>query len=191
MRRYFKIRAATAADIPALQKLIERSGIGLSAGFYTPEQAHAVTREVFGVDTQLIRDGTYFAIEDEARIVACGGWSKRSTPYGGDKHKAAPDRLLDPATEPAKIRAFFVDPGMERRGLGSMLMQHCTEHALSAGFTSLELTATMPGVPLYMAHGFVPVHGLSLSLAEGQVVVPLTLMRKAIAKKPMADPFPA
>ncbi|MET0580402.1 MAG: hypothetical protein ABWZ08_00330, partial [Pseudoxanthomonas sp.] len=91
MRTKFKIRAATAADIPVLQKLIERSGIALSAGFYTPEQAHAVTREVFGVDTQLIRDGTYFAIEDETRIVACGGWSKRSTPYGGDKHKAAPD----------------------------------------------------------------------------------------------------
>ena len=180
MRTSFTIRAATPADIPVLQKLIERSGIGLSAGFYTAEQAHAVTREVFGVDTQLIRDGTYFAIEDDTRIVACGGWSKRSTPYGGDQHKAAPDRLLDPATEPAKIRAFFVDPGMERRGLGSLLMRHCTGHALAAGFTSLELTATMPGVPLYKAHGFVPVHDLSLSLGGGRVAVPLTLMRKAI-----------
>ena len=167
-----------------LQKLIERSGIGLSAGFYTPEQAQAVTREVFGVDTQLVRDGTYFAIEDgagvAARIVACGGWSKRSTPYGGDQHKAAPDRLLDPATEAAKIRAFFVDPGMERRGLGSMLMRHCAGHALAAGFTALELTATMPGVPLYTAHGFVPVQDLSLSLGGGQVAVPFTLMRKTI-----------
>ena len=180
MRIYFNIRAATVADIPVLQTLIERSGVKLSAGFYTPEQAHGLTREVFGVDTQLIRDGTYFAIEDDTRIVACGGWSKRSTPYGGDKHKAAPDRLLDPATEPAKIRAFFVDPGMERQGLGSMLMQHCTGHALAAGFTSLELTATMPGVPLYTAHGFVPVHDLSLSLAGGQVAVPLMLMRKTI-----------
>jgi GNAT superfamily N-acetyltransferase len=180
MRIHFKIRAATEADIPVLQTLIERSGVKLSAGFYTLEQAQALTREVFGVDTQLIRDGTYFAIEDDTRIVACGGWSKRSTPYGGDQHKAAPDRLLDPATEPAKIRAFFVDPGMERQGLGSMLMQHCTGHALAAGFTSLELTATMPGVPLYTAHGFVPVHDLSLSLSGGQVTVPLTLMRKAI-----------
>jgi GNAT superfamily N-acetyltransferase len=180
MRTCFKIRAATADDIPLLQSLIERSGIGLAAGFYTPEQAHAVTREVFGVDTQLIRDGTYFAIEDDTRIVACGGWSKRSTPYGGDKHKAAPDRLLDPASEPAKIRAFFVDPGMERQGLGSMLMHHCTRHALAAGFTSLELTATMPGVPLYTAHGFAPVRDLSLSLGGGQVAVPLKLMRKAI-----------
>lgn len=180
MRTDFKIRAATAADIPVLQKLIERSGVKLSAGFYTPEQAHAVTREVFGVDTQLIHDGTYFAIEDGMRILACGGWSKRSTPYGGDKHKAAPDRLLDPATEPAKIRAFFVDPGMERRGLGSMLMQHCSAQARAAGFTVLELTATMPGVPLYTAHGFVPVHDLSLPLGGGQVALPLRLMRKTI-----------
>jgi GNAT superfamily N-acetyltransferase len=180
MRSHFRIRTATAADLPVLQKLIERSGVKLSAGFYTPEQAQALTREVFGIDTQLIRDGTYFAIEDATRIVACGGWSKRSTPYGGDKHKVAPDRLLDPATEPAKIRAFFVDPGMERLGLGSLLMRHCTGHALAAGFTSLELTATMPGVPLYAAHGFVPVHELSLSLGGGQVAVPLVLMRKAI-----------
>jgi GNAT superfamily N-acetyltransferase len=180
MRIHFKIRVATEADIPVLQKLIERSGVKLSAGFYTLEQAQAVTREVFGVDTQLIRDGTYFAIEAETRIVACGGWSKRSTPYGGDQHKAAPDRLLDPATEPAKIRAFFVDPGMERQGLGSLLMRHCTGQALAAGFTSLELTATMPGVPLYLAHGFVPVHDLSLSLGGGQVALPLTLMRRTI-----------
>jgi GNAT superfamily N-acetyltransferase len=180
MQMPFTLRAATAADIPLLQTLIERSGIGLSAGFYTPAQAQAITHEVFGVDTQLIRDGTYFTIADATRIVACGGWSQRSTPYGGDRHKAAPDRLLDPATEAAKIRAFFVDPGMARQGLGSMLMQHCTAHALAAGFTSLELTATMPGVPLYAAHGFVPVHDVNLSLAGGQVTVPLTLMRKAI-----------
>jgi GNAT superfamily N-acetyltransferase len=184
MRADFKLRPATAADIPALQTLIARSGIGLSNGFYTLEQAHAITREVFGVDTQLIQDGTYFAIEDtaqdKARIVACGGWSKRSTPFGGDQHKSAPDRPLDPGTEAAKIRAFFVDPDMARQGLGSMLMQHCSAQALAAGFTALELTATMPGVPLYRAHGFVPVHDVNLSLAGGRVAVPLTLMRKAI-----------
>lgn len=174
------LRLATPADIPALQKLIARSGIKLSVGFYTPEQAQAVTREVFGVDTQLVLDGTYFAIEDSGRIVACGGWSKRSTPYGGDQHKSGPDRLLDPAGEPARIRAFFVDPGMERQGLGSMLLQHCTGQALAAGFGALELTATMPGVPLYAAHGFVPVRDLNLSLADGKVALPMTLMRKAI-----------
>lgn len=176
----FRLRAATAADVPVLQKLIERSGIGLSVGFYTPEQAQAVTREVFGVDTQLIQDGSYFAIEDGTCIVACGGWSRHSTPFGGDRHKSEPDRLLDPGTEPAKIRAFFVEPGMERLGLGSMLMRHCTESALAAGFTALELTATMPGVPLYMAHGFVPVHDLTVLLDGGRVALPFRLMRKAI-----------
>lgn len=184
MRDRFKLRAATVADIPVLQALIARSGIGLSHGFYTPEQAQAITREVFGVDSQLIEDGTYFAIEDAAegaaRIVACGGWSKRSTPFGGDQHKAGPDRLLDAATEAAKIRAFFVDPGMARQGLGSILMRHCTEQALAAGFTALELTATMPGVPLYTAHGFVPVHDVNLALAGGRVAVRLTLMHKPI-----------
>jgi GNAT superfamily N-acetyltransferase len=180
MQTSVTIRAATAADIPTLQQLIERSGIGLSAGFYTPEQAHALTHHVFGVDTQLIADGTYFVIEDATRIVACGGWSQRSTPYGGDSHKAAPDRLLDPALEAAKIRAFFVEPGMARRGLGSMLMAHCTACALAAGFTALELTATMPGVPLYEAHGFVPVHDLHLAPGDGLIHVTLTLMRKAI-----------
>jgi GNAT superfamily N-acetyltransferase len=176
----FRLRAATRADIPVLQALIERSGIGLATGFYTLDQAQAITHEVFGVDTQLVEDGTYFVIEDEARIVACGGWSRRSTPFGGDRHKAAPDRLLDPAIDAAKIRAFFVDPDMARQGLGSMLMRHCTDRALAAGFTSLELTATMPGVPLYLAHGFAPVHAVNLALGGGQVAVPLTLMRKAI-----------
>jgi GNAT superfamily N-acetyltransferase len=187
MQGRFKLRPASAADIPELQQLIARSGIGLSNGFYTPEQAEAITREVFGVDTQLIEDGSYFLIEDDAeagsaaRIVACGGWSQRSTPFGGDQHKSAPDRLLDPAVDAARIRAFFVDPGMARRGLGSMLMRHCAAQARAAGFSVLELTATLPGVPLYTAHGFAPVHDLSLSLGGGRVAVPLTLMRKTIS----------
>jgi GNAT superfamily N-acetyltransferase len=180
MQTPFTIRTATTDDIPVLQKLIERSGIGLSVGFYTPEQAHAVTREVFGIDTQLVRDGTYFAVEDGTRIVACGGWSKHSTPFGGDQHKSEPDRLLDPASEPARIRAFFVEPGMQRLGLGSMLMQHCTACALAAGFTSLELTATLPGVPLYAAHGFVPVRDLVVALEGGQVALPFVVMRKKL-----------
>ncbi len=176
----FRLRTATAADIPAMQALIERSGIALSVGFYTDEQAAAVTREVFGVDSQLVADGTYFLVEDGAAMVACGGWSKRSTAYGGDKTKTAPDRLLDPATEAAKIRAFFVDPGMERRGLGSLLMDRCSAAARAAGFGMLELTATLPGVPLYLARGFEPVNTFDLPLSGGKVPVPVTLMRRAI-----------
>jgi GNAT superfamily N-acetyltransferase len=174
----FVLRAALAADIPALQALIERSGIGLSVGFYTDEQAAAVTREVFGVDSQLVADGTYFVIEDDGVCVACGGWGKRSTQFGGDKTKTEPDRLLDPATEAAKIRAFFVDPGMERRGLGSMLMDHCSAQARAAGFGMLELVSTLPGEPLYLARGFVPIERFDLPLSGGKVPVPVTRMRK-------------
>jgi GNAT superfamily N-acetyltransferase len=174
---HFILRTATTIDIPAMQALIERSGVALSVGFYTDEQAAAVTREVFGVDSQLVADGTYFVVEDGATMVACGGWSKRSTAYGGDKTKTEPDRLLDPATEAAKIRAFFVDPGMERRGLGSLLMEHCSAEARAAGFGVLELTATLPGVPLYLARGFEPVRTFDLPLS---VPVPVTLMRKPL-----------
>jgi GNAT superfamily N-acetyltransferase len=175
----FTIRPALPSDIPALQALIERSALGLSAGFYTPEQTAAVTREVFGVDSQLVADGTYYAIEQGAALVACGGWGMRSTAYGGDQSKTAPDRLLDPATEPAKIRAFFVDPAMARRGLGSLLMRHCAEQAAAAGFRQLELVATMPGVPLYTALGFAPADTFDLVLGGGRVLVPVTRMRRA------------
>jgi N-acetylglutamate synthase-like GNAT family acetyltransferase len=174
----FRLRTAQEADIPAMQELIRRSGIGLSKGFYSSDQATAVTREVFGVDTQLVLDGTYFVIEDSAAIVACGGWGKRSTPYGGDQAKSEPDRLLDPATEPARIRAFFVEPAMARRGLGAMLLKHCALDATAAGFSMLELTATLPGEPLYRSLGFEECERFEIALSGG-VRVPLVLMRRS------------
>ena len=174
------LRAAIAADIPALEALITRSATGLGTGFYTPAQTAALAREVFGVDSQLVVDGTYFVMEEHGAAIACGGWSRRSTTFGGDKMKSVPDRLLDPATEAAKIRAFFVDPAMARRGYGSALMQHCTAAAAAAGFTQLELVATMPGVPLYLAHGFAVVERFELALAQGAVAAPMALMRRAI-----------
>jgi GNAT superfamily N-acetyltransferase len=176
----FTIRLAHPQDKPALNALIRASGIGLSAGFYTDEQAAAITREVFGVDSALVADGTYFAIELDGVIVACGGWSKRATDFGGDQAKSGSDRPLDPATEPARIRAFFVDPALPRRGLGSMLMEHCTAAALSNGFKALELVSTMPGVPLYVRHGFRPLEDITLPLSGG-VSVALTRMRKEIS----------
>jgi N-acetylglutamate synthase-like GNAT family acetyltransferase len=175
----FRLRAALDADIPALQELIRRSGLGLAQGFYTQEQAAAVTHQVFGVDSQLVRDGTYFVVEAGDAIVACGGWGKRSTLHGGDQAKQGPDRLLDTATEPARIRAFFVDPPMARRGLGTMLMRRCESDARAAGFGQLELMATLPGEPLYRALGFVECERCALSLAGG-VQVPLIRMRRAL-----------
>ncbi|MCG2586239.1 GNAT family N-acetyltransferase [Massilia sp. TS11] len=171
------IRTATYDDIPAMQALIALSGIQLSAGFYTPEQAAAITREVFGVDTQLVDDATYFAVEQDGRLVACGGWSKRVTPFGGDQHKRGVDRLLDPATEAARIRAFFVHPDMARRGIGRRLLEHCATAARAAGFHQLELTATMPGVPLYEACGFEKREPVALNLSG--VAVPLVRMVRA------------
>ena len=178
-----RLRVAVAADIPSLERLIERSGIGLSAGFYSAEQAAAVTRHVFGVDTQLVDDGTYYLIELGDAIIACGGWSARRTLFGADRTKTGPDPRLDPATEPARIRAFFVDPTMARRGLGRRLMAHCMAETAAAGFRSLELAATMPGVPLYLASGFTIVEEFSISLPSGagQVAVPLARMQRASA----------
>jgi len=176
------VRTAVTGDIDAMEALIRRSGIDLSAGFYTPEQARAVTDHVFGVDTQLVKDQTYFVVEDEGTMVACGGWSKRRTLFGADRMKQEADPLLDPALEPARIRAFFVDPLAARRGYGRLLLTYCTEAAAAGGFTTLELAATLPGVPLYMACGFVQTESFQVDL-PGPIQVPLVRMRKDIGLK--------
>lgn len=173
------VRAALPDDIPAMEALIARSGIELSEGFYSAEQAAAVTRHVFGVDTQLVADRTYFLIEKHGELVACGGWSKRSTLFGADRTKQGADPLLDPATEAARIRAFFVEPSAARQGLGRLLLSHCADAAAAGGFRTLELAATMPGVPLYLACGFAVVERFEINL-PGNVSVPLAKMRKTI-----------
>lgn len=174
-----ELRLAQHADIPELQALIASSGRALSAGYYSPEQADAITQHVFGVDTQLIDDQTYFVIADDTRIVACGGWSKRRTLFGGDQTKHGPDPLLDPAMESARIRAFFVDPAMARRGLGRQLMQACVDASQRADFTTLELVSTLPGEPLYLSCGFSIVERFDLAL-PGDVRVPVSRMRMAL-----------
>ena len=174
-----ELRPAQHADTPVLQELIALSGRALSVDFYSPLQADAITRHVFGFDSQLIDDQTYLVLESDNRIVACGGWSKRRTLFGGDKAKNGPDPLLDPATEPARIRAFFVDPSMARRGLGRRLMDACVTASRSAGFGSLELVATLPGEPLYLASGFAVLERFDLDLPGG-VRVPVSRMRMEI-----------
>ena len=174
-----ELRSAQHTDIPVLQDLIARSGRALSVGFYSASQADAITRYVFGVDTQLIDDQTYFVIEHDNRIVACGGWSKRRTLFGGDQTKSGPDPLLDSATESARIRAFFVDPSMVRRGFGRQLINACVIEAKRAGFNALELVSTMPGEPLYLASGFSILERFELDL-PGEVRVHLSRMGRAI-----------
>jgi GNAT superfamily N-acetyltransferase len=140
--------------IPILQELIEQSARALSVGYYTPAQIDAAVRFVFGVDSTLIDDGTYFVVRDGDDIVGCGGWSRRSTLYGGDQRPVGAADLLDPATGAARIRAFFVAPSHARRGIGRMLVGACAVAAETAGFRRLELMATLPGVAFYRACGF-------------------------------------
>lgn len=179
MNKDLIIRCATEADISAMQALIARSAIQLSAGFYTEQQAQALLTHVFGVDTQLVLDQTYFVIEEQGSVQACGGWSKRKTLFGGDQAKQGTDNLLDPATDAARIRAFFVEPAVARRGLGRLLLEHCSAQARAAGFAAMELAATMPGVPLYLACGFSVTERFELDLPDG-VKAPLSRMRKQL-----------
>ena len=163
-----EIRQARPDDIPALVRLIPESVRGLSAGFYTPAEIEGALVHVFGVDTQLIEDGTYFVAEVAGELVGGGGWSKRRTLFGGDQHKAeTDDGLLDPAREPARIRAFFVHPAWARRGIGRRLMSACEDAARRAGFRTLELVATLPGEPLYAASGFAVMERLQIPLPNG------------------------
>jgi GNAT superfamily N-acetyltransferase len=173
------IRVARPADVPVLQELIVRSARELSVGYYTTAQTEAAVRYVFGVDSQLIADETYFLVEESAAVVACGGWSRRRTLFGGDQAKPAVDPLLDPAIEPARIRAFFVDPRHARRGLGRRLIDECMRAARAAGFRSLELVATLPGEPLYVAAGFTVTERFELTL-PGDVRVPVARMHRGL-----------
>jgi len=149
------LRNAVFADIPALNALIARSARGLSTEDYRAAQIEGALRGAFGVDTQLLADETYFVVEDGGQIVGCGGWSFRSTLFGGDARAGRDSSILDPATQAAKIRAFFVDPSHARRGIGSLLLDHCEQEARARGYAGVELMATLPGVKLYAARGYV------------------------------------
>lgn len=153
---HYRLRVATMADLQALTALIALSARTLSAGDYNPAQVDGALRGAFGVDTQLIRDRTYFAIEQSGDLVACGGWSYRRTLFGSDARADRDAAELDPGSEAAKIRAFFIHPQHARRGLGAALLDRCEHEALARGFRRLELMATLPGLRLYAARGFAP-----------------------------------
>jgi len=174
-----ELRAATLEDIPALRALIDASVRELSRGFYSDPQVESALRYVFGPDTQLIADRTYFVLPAAEGFAAAGGWSKRRTLYGGDQMKLTVDPELDPATEAARIRAFYVHPAFARRGLGRMLLDHCSAAASAAGFRRLELMSTMPGVPLYTVMGFTPLESTVQLLPDG-VELPFVRMGKAL-----------
>jgi GNAT superfamily N-acetyltransferase len=173
------LRIATPADIPQLEALIARSARGLSTQDYRPSQIEGALRGAFGVDTQLLADGTYFAVEENGRLVGCGGWSYRSTLFGGDHRTGRDSSTLDPLTQAAKIRAFFVDPGAARRGIGSLLLEHCENAARARGFRHVELMATLPGVKLYAARGYLGSDRVHFDVGEGETIEFIP-MRKAL-----------
>jgi GNAT superfamily N-acetyltransferase len=172
----FSVRRAVLADAQQLREIIEASVRGLQAGDYTPAQIEGALQSVYGVDSQLIADGTYFAAEvpgaqsGESQIVACGGWSKRKTLYGGDQYAGREDSLLDPSRDAAKIRAFFVHPKWARRGIGSLILQACEDAARVAGFTRSEMGATLSGVAFYKAKGYAEVESQVVPLGNGEVL---------------------
>ncbi len=148
------LRTATLADTTALEALIARSARGLSTADYRPGQIEGALRGAFGVDTQLLEDQTYFVAEEHGEIIGCGGWSYRSTLFGGDARGDRDASVLDPGRQAAKIRAFFVDPCAARRGVGSLLLERCEREARARGFSRVELMATLPGTKLYAARGY-------------------------------------
>jgi GNAT superfamily N-acetyltransferase len=184
MSHAFTIRPAVSADIPILRDLIDASVRRLQSGDYSPEQIDSALRTVFGVDTQLVSDGTYLLVEAAAAnsrkklvIVACGGWSKRKTLYGGDRWRDRQDDILDPATDAAKIRAFFIHPDWARQGIGTLLLDACESAAGAAGFRRFEMGATLTGAKLFEKRGYVAVERLKVPL-EGDITLPIIHMVK-------------
>lgn len=172
------LRPATPADTAALNALITESARVLSQGFYTPEETESAIRHVFGVDSRLVADGSYFVAERDGALAGCGGWSRFRTLYGGDQRPVGGDDRLDPTREAARIRAFFVAPAHARQGVGRALLVACADAAQEAGFRRLELMATLPGVPLYTAMGFAPLRETVDVLPDG---TPLRLVHMGCA----------
>ena len=168
-------RLAAHADLPRLRPLIDAAIGELQRGFLDPAQI-AASRSIMGLDTQLIDDGTYFVVEADGQLAGCGGWSRRATLYGGDHSGGRDPALLDPAREPAKVRAMYTRPGFTRRGVGRLILDRCEAAAAAEGFTTLELMGTLAGRPLYETAGFTVVEHVTET--SGGVPVPLVRMRK-------------
>jgi GNAT superfamily N-acetyltransferase len=179
------IRRAVPEDVPVLQQLIDASVRELQAQDYTPAQMEGALKTVFGVDSQLIADGTYLVAEAppegdaHAVIAGCGGWSKRKTLYGGDKWTGREDSLLDPLRDAAKIRAFFIHPAWARRGVGTLILDACEAAAKSAGFTRYEMGATLTGAKLFGVKGYVPVKRIEIPLVNGESLPVIHMEKRA------------
>jgi GNAT superfamily N-acetyltransferase len=172
------VRLATEQDIPSIKHLIPESVRALSVGYYTEQQIESAIVHVFGLDSQLIADGTYYVATVEDQIAGCGGWSKRKTLYGGDQMINHVDDFLDPAQDAAKIRAFFVHPNWARQGIGRSIINTCEEAARTEGFRRMELGSTLPGEPLYAAMGYTVTERFDIKMPDGETL-PGALMVKS------------
>jgi len=166
-------------DRDRISELIAESARGLSREHYDDAQIEAAIVTVFGVDTTLIEDGTYFVAEDEGVLAGCGGWSRRKTLFGGDQFATRDVSYIDPQSEPAKIRAFFVHPGHARKGIALAILMACETEARDSGFRAIELMSTLPGVKFYQACGYVEQGIFELDLIGG-VKLQLIPMRKGL-----------
>lgn len=177
----FSIRLANESDIPALEELIPLSVRGLQAATYTRAQMEAAIGPVFGVDRQLILDGTYFVVESEGMLAGCGGWSRRKAVFGGDRARRGEDEALDPTQNPARIRAFFVHPDYARRGIGRLILTRCEEAIRGSGFREAIMVATLAGEPLYASFGYAVIERYEIPLSGG-LSLPVVQMGKAIVE---------
>jgi N-acetylglutamate synthase-like GNAT family acetyltransferase len=180
IRDCWQPRLARDSDIPALAQLIPISVRALQAPYYTAAQMEAAIGPVFGVDRQLIRDGTYYVVEAEGQIAGCGGWSKRRSNCGSDMNRAEPDPEIDPRRDPARVRAFFVHPNWARRGIGRSIMTECERAIVAAGFAQADIVATLAGEPLYASFGYAVVERYDL-LMTGGLKLPVVRMSKRLA----------
>lgn len=178
----FSIRKARSSDTPALEKLIKESVRGLSADDYDARQIELSIRTVFGIDTELIADETYFVVEtDSGTLAGCGGWSRRKTLYGASRYAASRDsELLDPEADAAKIRAFFIHPDFARKGVGTLILEACEREARAHGFKSAEMMATLPGVKLYAARGYAGDERVAVPVGENRDIICIKMRKNLV-----------
>lgn len=179
-KRRWPLRLAREGDVAALEELIALSARVLQAPHYSPAQVDAALGGIYGVDRQLIRDGTYFVAEDRGVLVGCGGWSKRRSLYGGDGGRPGEDPLLDPARDAARIRAFFVHPSWARRGIGRSIMTACEKAIRKSRFGTVDIVATLAGEPLYASFGYTAVERFEIAMSGG-LKLPVVRMSKKMS----------
>jgi len=179
IQRPWTLRIATQDDVPALEDLIPLSVRVLQAPYYSPAQMAAAMGPVFGVDRQLISDGTYFVVDNERTVIGCGGWSRRKSLFGADNARSGEDAMLDPDTDSARIRAFFIHPDWSRRGIGKAILTACESAIIAAGFQNTELVATLAGEPLYRVCGYGEAERYEVPMRDG-LTLPVVRMTKRL-----------